>query len=70
MAFLTGRSGAGKSTLLKLIMLTERPDQGQLVVGARNILRLSAKQIPFIAAGSGWCFRIISYFTIAVCLTT
>ncbi|MDP2282711.1 MAG: ATP-binding cassette domain-containing protein, partial [Pseudohongiella sp.] len=33
MAFLTGRSGAGKSTLLKLIMLTERPDQGQIVVG-------------------------------------
>jgi cell division transport system ATP-binding protein len=57
MAFLTGRSGAGKSTLLKLIMLTERPDQGQIVVGARNILRLSAKQIPFYRRRIGVVFQ-------------
>jgi len=57
MAFLTGRSGAGKSTLLKLIMLTERPDQGQIVVGARNILRLSAKQIPLYRRRIGVVFQ-------------
>ena len=31
LTFLTGHSGAGKSTLLKLIMMIERPTQGQVL---------------------------------------
>lgn len=46
MAFLTGRSGAGKSTLLKLVMRTETLDQGQVLVGNRNVHRLPAREIP------------------------
>lgn len=45
MVFLTGRSGAGKSTLLKLIMLMERPTEGQLFVGRLNLNRLRGSQI-------------------------
>src|SRR5690625_6314232 len=41
MVFLTGHSGAGKSTLMKLIMLMERPSQGQVFVDGRNLNRRS-----------------------------
>ncbi len=46
MAFLTGRSGAGKSTLLKLLMVMEKPSQGQILVDGRNLGRLPRQQIP------------------------
>lgn len=46
MVFLTGHSGAGKSTLMKLIMLMERPSQGQVLIDGRNLNRLSRAQIP------------------------
>ncbi len=45
MVFLTGHSGAGKSTLMKLIMLMERATTGQVVVGGRNLGRLSRRHI-------------------------
>ena len=35
--FLTGASGAGKSTLLKLLLLQERPTEGDVVVAGRNL---------------------------------
>lgn len=57
MAFLTGRSGAGKSTLLKLIMLTERPNQGQILVDGRNIHRMPAQQIPYFRRRIGVVFQ-------------
>lgn len=46
MVFLTGHSGAGKSTLMKLIMLMERPSQGHVMIGGRNLNRLRSSQIP------------------------
>ncbi|MEX1031836.1 MAG: cell division ATP-binding protein FtsE [Cellvibrionaceae bacterium] len=45
MVFLTGRSGAGKSTLLKLIMLMERPTEGQVFIGGKNLSRIKGAQI-------------------------
>ncbi len=45
MVFLTGHSGAGKSTLMKLIMLMERATTGQVIVGGRNLGRLSRRHI-------------------------
>lgn len=45
MVFLTGHSGAGKSTLMKLIMLMERPTQGQVLIDGRNLNRLPRAQI-------------------------
>lgn len=57
MVFLTGHSGAGKSTLMKLIMLMERPSQGQVFVDGRNLNRLSAGQIPYYRRNVGVVFQ-------------
>lgn len=57
MVFLTGHSGAGKSTLMKLIMLIERPSQGQVVIGGRNLNRLRSSQIPFHRRQVGVVFQ-------------
>ncbi|WP_250655501.1 cell division ATP-binding protein FtsE [Alkalimarinus coralli] len=57
MAFLTGHSGAGKSTLLKLIMLMERPSQGQLIVGGQNVNRIPRRQIPYFRRHIGVVFQ-------------
>jgi cell division transport system ATP-binding protein len=45
MVFLTGRSGAGKSTLLKLIMLMERPTEGQVFVRRKNLGRIKGNDV-------------------------
>lgn len=55
--FLTGPSGAGKTTLLKLIFLAERATRGQILVGGRNIARLSASGVPFLRRNIGVVFQ-------------
>lgn len=57
MVFLTGHSGAGKSTLMKLIMLMERSTAGQVVVGGRNLNRLSTRQVPYHRRQVGVVFQ-------------
>lgn len=57
MVFLTGHSGAGKSTLMKLIMLIERPSQGQVVIGGRNLNRLRSAQVPYHRRQVGVVFQ-------------
>jgi cell division transport system ATP-binding protein len=57
MVFLTGHSGAGKSTLLKLMMLMERPTQGQVFVNNQNLNRLSSRQIPLLRRQIGVVFQ-------------
>ncbi|WP_048992020.1 ATP-binding cassette domain-containing protein, partial [Burkholderia cenocepacia] len=37
-----GRSGAGKSTLVRTINLLTRPNEGNVVVGGRDLMLLSA----------------------------
>ncbi|TQV82531.1 cell division ATP-binding protein FtsE [Exilibacterium tricleocarpae] len=56
-AFLTGHSGAGKSTLLKLVMLMERPSQGQVFIAGQNLNRLRAGQIPYFRRQVGVVFQ-------------
>lgn len=57
MVFLTGHSGAGKSTLMKLIMLMERATNGQVVVGGRNLNRMSRGQVPYHRRQVGVVFQ-------------
>ncbi len=57
MAFLTGHSGAGKSTLMKLIILMERPSQGQVFVNGANLNRVTRRQIPNVRRGVGVVFQ-------------
>ncbi|MGL6575292.1 ATP-binding cassette domain-containing protein [Aeromonas hydrophila] len=60
---LIGPSGSGKSTLLRCVNLLERPDAGQLVLGA------ASSTLPIICHGKAcwpcasrpaWCSRISS----------
>jgi len=55
--WLTGPSGAGKSTLLKLLFCAETPTSGQILVGGRNIVRLSQGGIPFLRRNIGVVFQ-------------
>jgi len=57
MAFLTGHSGAGKSTLLKLIMLIEKPTQGQVLVAGQNLSRMPRRKIPYLRRSIGMVFQ-------------
>lgn len=40
-----GYSGAGKSTLIRLVNLLERPSEGQVVVGGKNLSLLKPKEL-------------------------
>jgi cell division transport system ATP-binding protein len=55
--FLTGASGAGKSTLLKLLLLQERPSEGDVVVGGRNLARLSPRDVQAYRRTVGFVFQ-------------
>lgn len=55
--FLTGPSGAGKSTLLRLLLLEERPSEGEVIVGGRNLSRLSRDEIQAYRRTVGFVFQ-------------
>lgn len=57
MAFLTGHSGAGKSTLMKLIIMMERPSQGQVFLQNQNLNRLGRQHIPQVRRNVGVVFQ-------------
>lgn len=57
MAFLTGHSGAGKSTLMKLIIMMERPSQGQVFLQNQNLNRLGRQHIPAVRRSVGVVFQ-------------
>ena len=57
MVFLTGHSGAGKSTMMKLIILMERPSQGQVFLAGTNLSRVSRRQIPAVRRSVGVVFQ-------------
>jgi cell division transport system ATP-binding protein len=56
-AYITGSSGAGKSTLLRLLYCADRPTRGQILMGKRNITRLSARKIAFLRRQIGFVFQ-------------
>jgi cell division transport system ATP-binding protein len=43
--FLTGPSGAGKSTLLRLLLVQERPTEGELFVNGHDLTKLSRSDV-------------------------
>ena len=55
--FLTGPSGAGKSTFLRLLLREDVPSEGELVVGGRNLARLSAGQTQAYRRSLGFVFQ-------------
>ena len=42
---IVGKSGSGKSTLLKLLGTTEMPDDGDILLNGKSILRLKDKDV-------------------------
>jgi cell division transport system ATP-binding protein len=56
-AFLTGPSGAGKSTLLRLLLLEERPSEGVVIVGGRNLSDLTRDEIQAYRRTVGFVFQ-------------
>jgi len=55
--FLTGPSGAGKSTLLRLLLMQERPSEGEIVVNGDDLSKLSRRQIQEYRRGIGFVFQ-------------
>jgi cell division transport system ATP-binding protein len=55
--FLTGPSGAGKSTFLRLLLLQERPTEGQVFVNGHNLAVLSRREIQEYRRGIGFVFQ-------------
>jgi cell division transport system ATP-binding protein len=55
--FLTGPSGAGKSTLLRLLLMQERPSEGEIVVNGYNLATLSRSEIQEYRRGIGFIFQ-------------
>jgi cell division transport system ATP-binding protein len=56
-AFLTGPSGAGKSTLLRLLLMQERPSEGEIIVGGRNLSTLTSDEIQAYRRTVGFVFQ-------------
>jgi cell division transport system ATP-binding protein len=55
--FLTGPSGAGKSTLLRLLLLQERPTEGEVIVAGRNLSRLTRNEVQAYRRTVGFVFQ-------------
>jgi cell division transport system ATP-binding protein len=55
--FLTGPSGAGKSTLLRMLLRQEIPTEGRLIVGGRDLARLSLRQVQAYRRSIGFVFQ-------------
>ena len=55
--FLTGPSGAGKSTLLRLLLLQERPSEGEVLVGGRNLSDLTRDETQAYRRTVGFVFQ-------------
>jgi len=61
--FLTGPSGAGKSTLLRLLLLQERPTEGDVIVGGRNLARLTRNEVQAYRRTVGFVFQDFKLIT-------
>jgi cell division transport system ATP-binding protein len=55
--FLTGPSGAGKSTFLRLLLLQERPSEGEVFVNGQNLATLKRSEIQEYRRGIGFIFQ-------------
>ena len=55
--FLTGASGAGKSTFLRLLLLQDRPTEGEILVNGHNLATLSRSDVQEYRRGVGFIFQ-------------
>jgi len=55
--FLTGPSGAGKSTFLRLLLVQEKPSEGEIFVNGHDLSKLSRRDIQEYRRGIGFIFQ-------------
>jgi cell division transport system ATP-binding protein len=55
--FLTGPSGAGKSTVIRLLLLQERPTEGEIIANGTSLSNLSRHEIQEYRRGLGFVFQ-------------
>jgi cell division transport system ATP-binding protein len=55
--FLTGPSGAGKSTFLRLLLLQDRPSEGEIFVNGYNLSTLKPREVQEYRRGVGFVFQ-------------
>ena len=55
--FLTGASGAGKTTMLRILVRQELPTGGRVVVGGRDLARLSRSDVQAYRRTVGFVFQ-------------
>ncbi len=55
--FLTGPSGAGKSTFLRLLLMQERPTEGEIFVNGQNLAALSRGEVQEYRRTLGFVFQ-------------
>ncbi len=55
--FLTGPSGAGKSTFLRLLLMQERPTEGEIIANGISLTNLSRHEIQEYRRGLGFVFQ-------------
>ena len=55
--FLTGPSGAGKSTLLRLLLVQDRPTDGEVIVNGHDLAALNRSEIQEYRRGIGFIFQ-------------
>ncbi len=59
---LLGRSGTGKSVMLRHIAGLVRPDEGQVLVGGRDVGALSSRDLASVRTGIGFLFQNAALF--------
>jgi cell division transport system ATP-binding protein len=55
--FIVGPTGTGKSTLLKMVYREETPSSGYVRVRGQDIVRMPARQVPFLRRQVGVVFQ-------------
>lgn len=55
--FLTGPSGAGKTTLLRLIFREEKPTEGRILIGGKNVTKLKSRGVALLRQRLGLVFQ-------------
>ncbi|MDO4539566.1 MAG: cell division ATP-binding protein FtsE [Syntrophomonadaceae bacterium] len=55
--FLMGASGAGKSTMIRMLIREVLPDEGQLFVNDRSLVRMRKRDVPALRRNIGIVFQ-------------
>jgi cell division transport system ATP-binding protein len=61
--FLVGPSGSGKSTIMRLLLKELDPTRGRILVGGRELARLTGSKVPMLRRNIGCVFQDFKLLT-------